>query len=400
MIHHFDATWISPMEKFKTKMKRKNMIWVVYVIDFFINLKNKVKFFLNNRDIVTFFTMFLIMMSALLALTPLDFTSLPIGNLKSDFSVSFWQVLIISLLWTFFTAKTRNIHLNFYTDKLLGRKQEDIDNGVIDNKPLDLTQTLKLQKREKILFTIQYIITIVVSLFPVMQIANIVPNGVIFYTAVFLINLYMIWIGINKNFRFRILELIPFGIILGLLIVSNFSSGLLISISTFIFVLINIIKNEPKKKRLYTFVTSFSICFIIALGICLFTNSMISNISLSCDLFSDSVIEQMGDYTIKSDIITEFNYLKDYFSNGIETISSSSLLISAKLYFVLSIIMTLILSLVNKNKNYLFIIVLIVLNSIQLLSIGINLGFINVIVFSLLLLLVVQKTILNILDKN
>ena len=127
---------------------------------------------------------------------------------------------------------------------------------------------------------------------------------------------------------------------------------------------------------------------------------MISNISLSCDLFSDSVIEQMGDYTIKSDIITEFNYLKDYFSNGIETISSSSLLISAKLYFVLSIIMTLILSLVNKNKNYLFIIVLIVLNSIQLLSIGINLGFINVIVFSLLLLLVVQKTILNILDKN
>ena len=400
MIHHFDATWISPMEKFKTKMKRKNMIWVVYVIDFFINLKNKVKFFLNNRDIVTFFTMFLIIMSALLALTPLDFTSLPIGNLKSDFSVSFWQVLIISLLWTFFTAKTRNIHLNFYTDKLLGRKQEDIDNGDIDNKPLDLTQTLKLQKREKILFTIQYIITIVVSLFPVMQIANIVPNGVIFYTAVFLINLYMIWIGINKNFRFRILELIPFGIILGLLIVSNFSSGLLISISTFIFVLINIIKNEPKKKRLYTFVASFSICFIIALGICLFTNSMISNISLSCDLFSDSVIEQMGDYTIKSDIITEFNYLKDYFSNGIETISSSSLLISAKLYFVLSIIMTLILSLVNKNKNYLFIIVLIVLNSIQLLSIGINLGFINVIVFSLLLLLVVQKTILNILDKN
>ena len=101
------------------------MIWVVYVIDFFINLKNKVKFFLNNRDIVTFFTMFLIIMSALLALTPLDFTSLPIGNLKSDFSVSFWQVLIISLLWTFFTAKTRNIHLNFYTDKLLGRKQED-----------------------------------------------------------------------------------------------------------------------------------------------------------------------------------------------------------------------------------------------------------------------------------
>ena len=25
MIHHFDATWISPMEKFKTDMKRKNM---------------------------------------------------------------------------------------------------------------------------------------------------------------------------------------------------------------------------------------------------------------------------------------------------------------------------------------------------------------------------------------
>ena len=39
MIHHFDATWTSKMEQFKMKLKRKNMNWIIYIIDFFVTLK-------------------------------------------------------------------------------------------------------------------------------------------------------------------------------------------------------------------------------------------------------------------------------------------------------------------------------------------------------------------------
>lgn len=399
MIHHFDATWIKPMEKFKTKMKRKNMVWVVYIIDFFINLKNKIKFFCNNRDITTFFTIFFIMMAALLALKPINDTSLHINVFKLDFSVSVIQILVISLLWTFITAKIRNIDLNFYTDKLLGRKQEDIDNGVINNKPLDLSQTQHLQKREKIVFTIQYIITLIISFLPVMQIAVIVPNNYIFYTAVFLINIYMVYVGINKRFRYRMLELVPFGILLGLLVFSNFSCGLLLSLATFIFITYSLIRNEPKRKRLYAFIASFSVSLIVAIFALIFTNN-ISNLQLTYDLTSNSIIEETSNYMANSNVITEFNYLKEFFSNGIDLFGNSILFSNTILYYILSIVLICILSLVNKNKNYLFLLVLCILNSIQVLSTNMNFGYINVILIAILILITVQKCILNILDKN
>ena len=171
MIHHFDATWISPMEKFKTKMKRKNMIWVVYVIDFFVSIKNKIKFFSNYRDLLTFFTMFFILMGTLLAITPID-NELRAGNFK----LSVAQITAVSLIWTFVVAKIRNMKLNSYVDKMLGRRQEDIDNGIIKNQPLNLKQTLKLQKMERIVFLIQYVITLIVSLTPIFQASVIFAN--------------------------------------------------------------------------------------------------------------------------------------------------------------------------------------------------------------------------------
>lgn len=392
MIHHFDATWISPMEKFKTKMKRKNMIWVVYVIDFFISLKNKIKFFSNYRDLITFFTMFLIMMSCLLAIKPVDQNISSIFN--RQFSVSVVQILVVSFVWTYIVAKIRNIDLNCYMDKLLGRKQEDIDNGIIENIPINLKQTTLLQKREKIMFVAEYIITLIVSFFPLMQEAVILPNNYIIYTALFLINIFMLYVGIVKKFRFRILELIPYGIILGALIVSNFSTGLLISIISFVFVLYNIIKNEPKKKRLYTFIITYSICFIVGMIVSLLINNPME-FKLSFDINSSSDANY-----IASNSITEFNFASEYFSNGIVNMKENTVLSSNIFYIGIMVILIGAITCVTKNKKHLFYILLIALNSIQIIKTGMSFSYINIILFAVLLLIAAQKGLIKFIDRE
>lgn len=398
MIHHFDATWISPMEKFKTKMKRKNMIWVVYVIDFFINLKNKIKFFSNYRDLLTFFTMFLIMMSFILALKPVDANV--VNQFVSSFNMAVIQSLVVSLIWTYIIAKIRNIDLNNYTDKLLGRKQEDIDNGVIENKQMNLKQTLALQKRERIIFLVQYLATLIFSLFPLMQLSITVPNNYIFYTALFLLNVYMIYVGIVKRFRFRILELIPYGAILGLMVMSNFSLGMLVSLASFIFILLEMLKNEPKKKRIYTFVISYVAFFIIGMLTLVISGKEFGEFAISSDLTADSIIENTFDCMVGNNTITEFNFMKDYFNNGVALFSNNEVLSSTSLYFVLSLIMVLVITYITNNKRNLFFIVLIVLNSIQIISTGINFGYINVLILAILTLIAIQKGIIKVIEKE
>lgn len=400
MIHHFDATWISPMEKFKTKMKRKNMAWVVYVIDFFIAVKNKIKFFSNPKDLITFLTMFLLMICSLLALRPCTQVSTLANVFNSSFSVSVLQILGTSLLWTFICAKIRNMDYNFFSDKLLGRKQEDIDEGLVFNVKMNTEQEIKAKKRVNILFAIEYIITILVSFFPVFQIATIIPTGSMWYALLFIINVYMFYVGVNKKFKYRILELIPYGIILGLLVISNFSSGLLVSLVTFGFVAFSINKNnKTKKKRIITFVASYVVAMIVALLICGIGQNVFSNIAFSSDLATESTIEQATNYLTDETVVTQFNYIKEYVSSSIINISNVGFLVSPVLYLVLSSILTCGLTAITKNKNYLFLIALFILNSIQLVVTGINFGYINVLMLAVMLLVTVQKGIVKILDK-
>ena len=168
MIHHFDATWIKPMEKFKTKMKRKNMVWVVYIIDFFISIKNKIKFFSNNRDLTIFFTMFLTMFLAMLTLKPINdagiFSNISVGG------KSLLQIVGFSFIWTFVTAKIRNIDLNSYVDRITNFNP---DNENYKAPLLNLEQTLKLQKRERIIYLFQFITTLFVAFLPILELVNI-----------------------------------------------------------------------------------------------------------------------------------------------------------------------------------------------------------------------------------
>jgi mannosyltransferase OCH1-like enzyme len=401
MIHHFDATWISPMEKFKTKMKRKNMVWVVYVIDFFISLKNKIKFFSNHRDVITFITMFLTLMAVMLSFKPIDNTSTLSNVFNTEFSTSILQIVVISLIWTFICAKIRNIDLNLYTDKLLNRKQEDIDNGVIVNKPLDLKQTLKLQSREKLIFGLQYLVTLILTFFPVFQMAVIIPNKCIWYIALMMINLYMIYVGITKKFKYRMLELVPFGIILGALVISNFSSGLILSLCTFIFIFINMTLNKANKKRKICFVSTYVICLVIAFIVCLINSDILNSINFKFDLFENGMIENYAEYSNSETINTEFNFIKNFTNNNIKNIENNiSILCNSVFYFICSILFTGLLSLLTKNRSYLFGIILIVLNSIQIVYTGLSFGFVNVILLGVIILILIQRLILKIVDEK
>ena len=394
MIHHFDATWISPMEKFKTKMKRKNMVWVVYIIDFFVALKNKIKFFSNPRDLVTFITMFGVLFASLLALSPINEES------ALDFGKSTAQIVLMSLMWTFLCAKIRNLDFNFLSDRLLGRKQEDVEKGIIEKKEPNLKQWKKIQLFRNVLFAMEYIVTIIVSLFPMFKMAVIIPNTATLYSFVLLAVVYMLHLGMSTKFGYRILELIPFGICLGLLVMTNFSLGLVMSVVTFCYVLLSMMQNNQKKKRVITFVASYVACLVIALIYSFATNNIFATIKPSIDLTTNSAIENAINYTNVSDVNTQFNYIKLHVVNEVESMVNSNIFASQITYFIGSIVLAVLLALIGKNRKYLFFAVVVVLNTVQLLNTGLNFGFMNVILMAVMLLMVVQKVIVNVLNKN
>lgn len=400
MIHHFDATWISPMEKFKTNMKRKNMVWVVYVIDFFIAVKNKIKFFLNFKDILTFLTMFLILMFFTLGLKAVDGTDI----FSKVFSTSVLNVLGISLMWTYICAKIRNIDFNFYTDKLLNRKQEDIDNGIITNVKMNAEQEIKANKRTNILFAIEYIMTIIVSLFPMFQVAVVFPaiytkaaslDVNMWFVLLFIINIYMLFVGMNKKFKYRILELIPFGIILGLLAMANLELGLIISILTFIYSVVLINKNNDKKKR----VVVFCISFILSLIVSVIINHFIANDTLGVTPNMIDIFSAEESLLPENSAITEFNYIKNYVVGSITNVEKVILFNNSFIYVALLMVASLLLALVNKNKNYLFFALLILVTAIGINYFNVYYSYLFIIVFAIMLLFLLQKSIVKLLDK-
>lgn len=402
MIHHFDATWISKMELFKTKMKRKNMTWVVYIIDFFVALKNKIKFFCNYRDITIFVTMFLIMISCMFAIKPINSGSVIYDILSKNSFMSVMQIMITSALWTFLCAKTRNTSLNFYCDKMTNR---DITSEEYKEIKLNLTQTIKFQTSEKIIYVIEYILTLIVALFPILEIFTIIPSSIhsILYFVLMTLNLYYIYMGVCKNFKYRILELVPYAIVLALLVVVFPSTGILISIVTFLFILYNLIKNKVKTKRTKSFVISY----VVALIVFVIGNFAVPNIKnvgkveSSSDILSFDRISEYDEYFVKSNEVTEFNAAKDMFSNRIDSFTSKNSIFMVKnLYTYLSIILSIVLMFINKKREYIFLAILVVLNSIYIMQVNIYSSLYFAIFTSFVLILyIINSIIIKFLSK-
>ncbi|MDO4283022.1 MAG: capsular polysaccharide synthesis protein [Clostridia bacterium] len=401
MIHHFDATWISKMEKFKTDMKRKNMIWVVYLIDFFISVKNKIKFFSNYRDITIFVTMFFVMLACMFALKPISNAGM-FSILDGNTGRSILQIIVASALWTFLCAKVRNINLNFYCDKMTNTDTSDEEYKEIK---LNLEQTVKFQTAEKVIYVIQYILTLIVAFFPILEIFTVVPNQLneIFYLGLMVLNLYYIYVGINKDFKYRILELVPYAIMLALYAIIFPSTGILISIFTFAFIVYELMKNKVKSKRKKSFV----ITYVVALIVCLIINFAVPNwnhinkMSASTSIFTLNKVEEYDEYGNEEDSITEFNAAKDIYGNRFkELINKKSLLLYPNLYVYISIILSIILVFMNQKKEYISLGILVILNSIFIMGYDLNLYiYIATFIFFALILFMIQS-IINKFLKN
>lgn len=362
MIHHFDATWISPMEKFKTKMKRKNMIWVVYVIDFFISLKNKIKFFSNYRDITIFLVMFLTMLLAM-------FSIKPVYNNLYITGKSVWQILGFSMVWTYITSKVRSIDLNRYLDDLT-----NVDPDAEEYKPykLNLEQTNKFKKRERVLYIVEMLMTIIVAFFPIIQLVNAIPSGIAIFTILSLVNIYFIHLGIKKKFKYRILELIPYAIVLGLMILVNPAMGIITSVATFIFIMIKLKSYKVKPKRIKSFLISYIVAAILftALSFGISNINNIKEVNVGLNIVSDSNVEEYNQIANQDKTaITEFNAGKQVFFNNIKN-TTNNVGILTNTFLAISLCLVAINVAITKKMDYIFLALIIVANLVHLMSVA------------------------------
>ena len=362
MIHHFDATWISPMEKFKTKMKRKKMIWVVYVIDFFISLKNKIKFFSNYRDITIFAVMFLTMLLAMFSIKPVDNNMYITGT-------SVWQIIGFSMVWTYVTSKVRSIDLNRYLDDLT-----NVDPDAEEYKPykLNLEQTNKFKERERVLYIVEMLMTIIVAFLPIIQLVNAIPSGIAIFTILSLVNIYFIHLGIKKKFKYRILELIPYAIVLGLMILVNPAIGIITSFATFIFIMIKLKSYKVKPKRIKSFLISYSVTAILftALSFGISNVNNIKEVNVGLNIVSDSNVEEYNQIANQDKTaITEFNAGKQVFFNNIKNTTNNVGVLTNTL-LAISLVLVVINVAITKKMDYIFLAVIVVANSVHLMSVA------------------------------
>lgn len=362
MIHHFDATWISPMEKFKTKMKRKKMIWVVYVIDFFISLKNKIKFFSNYRDITIFAVMFLTMLLAMFSIKPVDNNMYITGT-------SVWQIIGFSMVWTYVTSKVRSIDLNRYLDDLT-----NVDPDAEEYKPykLNLEQTNKFKERERVLYIVEMLMTIIVAFLPIIQLVNAIPSGIAIFTILSLVNIYFIHLGIKKKFKYRILELIPYAIVLGLMILVNPAIGIITSFATFIFIMIKLKSYKVKPKRIKSFLISYIVAAILftALSFGISNVNNIKEVNVGLNIVSDSNVEEYNQIANQDKTaITEFNAGKQVFFNNIKNTTNNVGVLTNTL-LAISLVLVVINVAITKKMDYIFLAVIVVANSVHLMSVA------------------------------
>lgn len=404
MIHHFDATWISKMEKFKTNMKRKNMVWVVYIIDFFISVKNKIRFFSNYRDLTVFFVMFICMLLSMFSVMPIVGVNNDLGTfsfLTNGISGSVIQILVISALWTFVTAKIRNIDLNFYGDKMTNT---DSSSGEFREAKLNLEQTIKFQGREKLIYIIQMILTVLVAFCPALEMLSIATNGVTLYSFLAIVNLYFVYLGVKKKFAYRILELVPYAIILALMSIAYPSIGILTSLATFGFITYKLICEKIKTKRIKSFVISY----VAAIVVCLICNFAIPNINqmeglnFNTTLISNERVVEYDAYATEEDKVTEFNAGKELFAKNIKnTVKDQKALLYPNLYVILSIIFVGILTFITKNKNYIFMGILVLLNVIAIMPANIGaILYISLITSIFVLLFLIENVIDTLVNRE
>ena len=344
MIHHFDATWITPMEKFKTKMKRKNMIWVVYIIDFFINTKNKIKSFINYMDVSIFTIAFFSLFFSMLA-------TLPVGANFEGLGGKIFAELILSFVLTFACKNIRNFELNRLLDINIEGKTKSKDKMVAN-----FVKEKAILKHERVIFTFQIISLILLNFGLTFVFANSLDTKELFFTALIALIGTMIYVGIKKKMMYRILDLVVVSLVLaGLSIISKV--GMIISGVTFLILLVLLFTNSVKKKRIISFVGSF-----IALEILVFT-LIIFNGSVKSNFESKIEFVKVSDLTVQTGLlqdsynhVTQFDFWKNYQNNLMKNVNNSNalnILLSPYMALLILLLLVTFVTVDSKNLKYL-----------------------------------------------
>lgn len=246
MIHHFDATWTSKGEQIKTKLKRKNMKWVVHIIDIFVGIKNSI----TLKDIVIFLIPLFVFSLALLSYWPGISTydgNYQWNQIQNDYItdahpfLSTYFVKLLSLIWN-----SKTIVMIFQ---------------ILAFSFIWTCICKSLRKKDSGIKT-QIIYTVFTCLFPIIFVYSITLWKDIIYSYALLGLTLMLYIGIKKEWKYRILDLLTISFLL-VFIQGYRHNGIVVSAITLVILLVLLLKNRIKKLALILFIASMFVFYLV-----------------------------------------------------------------------------------------------------------------------------------------
>ena len=187
-----------------------------------------------------------------------------------------------------------------------------------------------------------------------------------------MVNIYFIHLGIKKKFKYRILELIPYAIVLGLMILVNPAMGIITSVATFIFIMIKLKSYKVKPKRIKSFLISYIVAAILftALSFGISNVNNIKEVNVGLNIVSDSNVEEYNQIANQDKTaITEFNAGKQVFFNNIKNTTNNVGVLTNTL-LAISLVLVVINVAITKKMDYIFLAVIVVANSVHLMSVA------------------------------
>jgi mannosyltransferase OCH1-like enzyme len=246
MIHHFDATWTSKTEQLKTKLKRNDMKWMIRVIDFFVAIKRNV----TIKDIIIFFIPLFIFSLALLSFWPGIHTydgSYQWNQIQNNYItdahpfLSTYFVKLLSMIWN---SQTIVMIFQVFAFSLVW------------------TCICKSLRKKESGIKLQVIYTVITCLLPIIFIYTVTLWKDVIYSYALLALTLMLYVGVKKQFKYRILDLVTISFLL-VFVQGYRHNGIVVSVITLIILLVLLFKNKTKKKAMLVFGTSLIVFYLM-----------------------------------------------------------------------------------------------------------------------------------------
>ena len=125
------------------------------------------------------------------------------------------------------------------------------------------------------------------------------------------------------------------------------------------------------------------------------------SINIGSNLIENNKLDEIDNVELESEVITQFNAAKPVFYDNIKDTIISNVSLYPNLYVIMSIVLIIIISIVSKKFDYIFLLIQILLGSIYIMSISINsLLYISCICFAFILLFAIEIIVDKILTRT